>query len=223
MEPLQFYYFPFACSLAAHVILEESGLDYERHLINIQGGQHRTTDYIKRNPKGAVPALLIGDELLTENQAIMTYVADRVPEKKLIPFVGTMARYRAHEWMNFCAASIHPYVRSVFRPAAYVGDNDQAEAIIKAQGQMNVAKACDIVESKLPETGWTLGENFSVVDAYLLIMYIWSNNERMGEVSRRPKWQALTQRVLDRPCVQKIIGIEKKDRPDIFLGEGLNN
>ena len=215
---LRFYYFPFSCSLASHISLEESGLNYERTLVNIMGGQHRKTEFMQINPKGAVPALGIDGELLTENQAILTWIADQAPEKKLIPSVGSMLRYRAHEWMNFCAATLHPHVRSVFRSVVYAGDNAEAQHAVGVQGRLNLAKACEIVERKLPEQGWALGEDFSVVDAYLLIIYIWSRNERMGQMPDRPKWLKLARKTIERPAVERVIEIEAGDRPDVHLG-----
>ena len=82
---LTLYYSPKACSLASHIALEESGLPYTAAAVNIRAQDHRRPEYLKLNPSGTVPALGIDDQVLTESQAILTYIADLVPERNLLP------------------------------------------------------------------------------------------------------------------------------------------
>lgn len=212
-----FYYYPFSCATAAHIVLEESGLDYQRQLVDLQDGRHLRSDYMQLNPKGSVPALLIDDGLLTENQAIMVYAADQVPTKQLIPSVTDPLRVRAHEWMNYCAATLHPYVRSVFRPAAYAGNSIDAQQAVRAAGLKSMIKCCNYIEGKLVDGAWSVGEHFSVSDAYLYIMYLWSRDQRMEQLPDCPNWQNLASRVHQRPTTQKVIDIELQDRPDYIF------
>jgi len=213
------YYCPFSCSTATHIILEESGLDYQRQLVDLKNGQHRHTDYPQLNPKGSVPALQLDTppldkNVLTENQAIMTYLADQVPEKKLIPSSDDPLRARVHEWMNYCAASLHPYARSVFRPAAYAGDSLAGQEAVRVNGLKMMQKSCEYVEGKLVNGAWSVGEHFSTSDAYLYVMYLWSRDSRMGKMPDCPNWRGLANRVHKRPKTQKVIDIELRDRPD---------
>jgi glutathione S-transferase len=90
---LTLYYSPKACSLASHIALEESGLPYEAVSIDIRAGQNVQPDYLKINPSGSVPALAAGDTVITESQAILTYIADLVPERELMPRPGTRLRW----------------------------------------------------------------------------------------------------------------------------------
>ena len=137
---LELYYHPRACSLAPHIILEELGLPYSRHLVDLRKKQNRESEYLALNPTGAVPALVVDGETLTETQAILTYLGDLRPEPELLPRPGDFLRYRAHEWMNFLSSSVHVYVRSMFRPSAYAGADDAVESAVKAQGVRNLAK-----------------------------------------------------------------------------------
>jgi glutathione S-transferase len=209
---LNFFYFPRACSLAAHIALEESGLKYTRHIVDLRTLQNREPKYLGLNPTGAVPALSIGSQTLTETQALLTYIADRVPEKKLIPPTGDFKRYQAHEWMNFMSSSVHTYIRSIFRPAVYGGDSDLISTAVAKKGVVNLGKAIATVEKRLKGKQWALGDSFSVADAYLFIMYLWTTDERISSVPERPYWEAIAQRVWQRAAVQRVVTIEQKDR-----------
>ena len=130
---LTLFYFPRACSLAAHIALEESGLDYDRRIIDLRTQKNLDPEYLAFNSSGAVPALRIGHQTLTETQAILTYVGDLVPNGELLPAPDDFLRYRAHEWMNFMSSSVHTYIRSIFRSSVYAGnvsDSHRAPIIV---------------------------------------------------------------------------------------------
>src|SRR4051794_23191815 len=83
---LTLYFSPGACSMASHIALEEIGQPYEEKQILLAKGEQKTAEYQKVNPRGKVPALGIdGGRILTENTAILTYLARRFPKKKLLP------------------------------------------------------------------------------------------------------------------------------------------
>ena len=106
---MKLYLKPGACSLSPHIALEESGLDYETETVDLK--TKRTAageDYTRINPKGYVPALLLDSgELLTEGPAIVQYIADQAPAKKLAPANGKIERYRLQSWLNFIATELH--------------------------------------------------------------------------------------------------------------------
>ena len=79
------YFCPGACSLASHIGLEETGAPYELKPIILAKGQQRTQEYLKINPRGKVPALSLDGKILVENTAILTYLARRFPDKRLMP------------------------------------------------------------------------------------------------------------------------------------------
>ena len=104
-----------ACSLASHLAIEASGLPYTSREVDTRGDS-RSPEYLALNPEGGVPALVIDGAVLTESQAILTYIGDLVPERALIPATGTMARARAHEWMNFLSSGLHVAFRQLMVP-----------------------------------------------------------------------------------------------------------
>jgi glutathione S-transferase len=208
---LIFFYYPRACSLAVHIILEETGFAYERRLVDLKTQQNRAPEYLALNPKGAVPALAIDGQVLTETQAILTWLGD-TGTRPLLPPVGDFNRYRAHELMNFLSSTVHMSIRAIFRSAAYAGDDPAANAAVNRQGVANLAKAVAVMEEMLASCPWALGTDYSVVDAYLFVMYLWTTDERIASVPPRPHWDAVAARSWQRPAVKRAVAIEREHR-----------
>ena len=125
MPELKLYFSPRACSLACHIALEESGLPFTAEAVKIRQGQHKTEEYLRVNPWGKIPAMLINGEVLTEAHAILSYVADTASaDKQLIPQDDPLLRARAHEWMNFLSGTVHIAFRPLFRPNYLIGDEN---------------------------------------------------------------------------------------------------
>ena len=103
MPTLKLYTSPRACSTACHIALEESGLDYEVEIIKIREGQHKTADYLAINPWGKIPTLLIGDEVLTEAHAILSYIGKKSPNSYccFIPWIVNCPGPLGHKSSNF--------------------------------------------------------------------------------------------------------------------------
>ncbi|SQJ20273.1 Glutathione S-transferase GST-6.0 [Serratia rubidaea] len=106
---MKLFYKAGACSLSPHIVLREAGLDFTAEKVDLVSKTTESgADYLAINPKGQVPALLLDDgSLLTEGVAIVQYLADRVPDRQLIPPAGTLSRYHAIEWLNFVATELH--------------------------------------------------------------------------------------------------------------------
>jgi glutathione S-transferase len=210
---LTLYYSPKACSLASHIALEESGLPYQAVSVDIRAGQNVTPDYLRINPSGAVPALSAGDAVITESQAILTYIADLVPESGLIPRPGTRARAKAHEWMNWISSSMHVTYRSIFRPQTYAGEDANAIASVRNHAKKKLGKILLEVETRLGDAPYALGPEFSVVDAYLFVFYLWSFDERIqADLPPRPRYGTLAARVWERAAARTAVAREREVR-----------
>src|SRR5262245_21651412 len=116
---LTLYFAPGACSLAAHIVLEESGEAYTPREVDLAGGEQRSEAYLKINPQGRVPVLgLDNGAPLTENTAILPYLGKRF---SLWP-TDPMVEARALSLVGFFAASVHPAHAHVSRPERYAAD-----------------------------------------------------------------------------------------------------
>src|SRR5262249_7623976 len=115
---MKLYYSPGACSQNPHIMLREAGLKFD--LVKVNLGTHKTekgADYYGINPKGYVPALeLDNGQVLTENIAIVQYIADQKPEAKLSPAAGSFERYRLQEWLAFIRTEVHKTLAGLWDP-----------------------------------------------------------------------------------------------------------
>jgi glutathione S-transferase len=104
------YYWPGASSMVPHIVLEEIGTAYQRQLVNLALGEHKSDAYLKINPHGKVPALAVDNTVLTENVAILTYLARRFPEAHLLP-EGAIEEARCLSTMAWFASAVHTTFR----------------------------------------------------------------------------------------------------------------
>lgn len=220
---LVLYYSPKACSLASHIALEESGLAYRSVPVDVRTHANRQAEYLAINPLGAVPALAIGPEFLTESQAILTYVADRVPERGLLPAPGSLDRARAHEWMNLISSSVHATYRAAFRPEHHAGHDEDAQAAVRTQANARLGELLRLVDRRLQDKDHAVGGRFTVVDAYLFVFYLWSHDPRLLRFpGPLDAYAAHARRVAARPAVRRVLDRERAQRayelpPDLAL------
>src|ERR1051325_5043441 len=166
---MKLYYAPGACSLSPHIVSRELGIPVELEKVDnkaktFEGGG----DYWKVNPRGYVPALELDDgRMLTEGPAIVQYLADRKPDSGLAPPAGTFDRYRLQEWLNFISTELHKSFGPLFHPAT----PDDYKPIARD----TIAKRFAVVDRHLGDgSGSLLGNTFTVADAYLFVMTLWS-------------------------------------------------
>src|SRR4051812_3423286 len=134
---MKLYYAPGACSMAAHIVLRETGHKFETEKVDLKDKRTSSgADYMRINPKGYVPALQLDNgNILTEVGTIIQYLADQKPDLALLPKVGTLDRYREMEWINFITAEIHKAFGPLWKP-------DTTEQTREAQKQL-LAKRFD--------------------------------------------------------------------------------
>lgn len=207
----RFYYSPGACSLAAHIVLEELGLSYEGVKVTIAEGLNRKPEYLAINPRGRVPALELvsdsGSQVLTEVMAILLYLADRHPNPQLMP-EGREAFFRLIEWMSWLTATMHAAgVRTVFRPERFTTDAAGAPGIAE-QGRLSIKAGYADIEQRLKGRTWAFGEQYSVLDPLLLVYYRWGNRCGLKMREDYPAYAAMMDRVRARPAVAKAVADE---------------
>ena len=198
---MKLYFSPGACSLAPHIVLEESGLAYETALASTKTHQLADgTDYYTINSKGQVPLLeLDSGERLTEGPAIVQYLADKVPAKNLAPANGTMARYRVQEWLNFITSELHKGIGGLFNPAM----PEDGKTVIRARAAAKLKWADDQLEGKQ----YLMGDVFSIADPYLFTMITWTAHTGI-DISGMKNLGAYQARIAARPSVQAAMKAE---------------
>lgn len=218
MPELKLYFSPRACSLACHIALEESGLPFTAAAVKIREGQHKTEEYLRVNPWGKIPAMLIDGELLTEAHAILSYVGDTAPaDKRLIPQDDPLLRARAHEWMNFLSGTVHIAFRPLFRPNYLIGD-ENLYPLLREVGVPIFQKTLLEVDKRLQGKIWALGDRYSIVDPYLFVFYMWSQRADVVEYSPPlPAWKVLWERIHERDATQRALATEGIIPDNIWL------
>ena len=198
---MKLYLKPGACSLSPHIALEESGLPYETEVVDLKTKITASgADFTKSNPKGYVPALLLDSgELLTEGAAIVQYIADQAPAKKLAPANGTIERYRLQSWLNFIGTELHKSFGPLFKPGT---PEDYKPSVRQA-----LRSRFEWVEQQLAGKTYLMGELFTVADAYLFTVSGWGKFVGV-DLSDLPHLQAYLARVAQRPAVQDALRAE---------------
>jgi glutathione S-transferase len=194
---MKLYYSPGACSLAAHIVEIEGGLNLALEKVDIQA--HKTADgadFFAVNPKGYVPAVLLDDgTLLTENTAILPFLGDKAG---LMPSEG-IARYRALEWIGYIATELH----KAFTPLFHGGSETE-----KAEAKEEILKRLQFIEERI-SGNWLMGERFMAPDAYLYVILRWAQKMHI-DLSGLPRLLAYRARVEARPSVQQAMAAERQ-------------
>ena len=192
---------PGACSLSPHIVLEELGLSYETEVVDLKDRKTASgTDYLTINPKGYVPALqLDSGDVLTEGPAIVQYLADSQPGRKLVPANGTVERYRLQGWLTFTGTELHKTFSPLFNPAAPQEWKDFCRASIE--------RRLKYVNEQLAGKDYLMGQDFSVADACLFTVTNWTKRVAI-DISGLPHLVAYMARVAARPGVQAAMKAE---------------
>ena len=213
MAGLRLFYAPGACSLAPHIVLEETGEPFEPVLVDTKGGEHTRPDYLRINPKARVPALALGDWVLTENPAILQFIARSYPDARLWPD-HPREQAKALEWLAWMASTVHVAYAHVRRTERYAV-SESAMGDVRATGLAASRVLWAAVDLQLGAGPWALGQNHSVVDAYLLVFWTWGRGPVLGFDMAQgfPNWTAHARRMALRPAVQRAFARERLDLP----------
>jgi glutathione S-transferase len=201
------YYSPGACSLAAHIALCEAGAEVELRLVKFAENQQRSPDHLEINPLGRVPVLVSDQGILTENPAILGFIARTWPAAGLAPLDDPFALAEVESFNSFVASSVHVAFSHLFRPGRWV-DPEPAQTATAAKAPENIRAMFDIVEAKLASKPFVHGENFTTSDAYLVVMSRWLFRTGVGDQARFPRTRAHATLVQQRPATLAALAAE---------------
>ena len=198
---MKLYYSPGACSLSPHIVLQEAGLPYEKIKADTKTKVLPDgTDYKTINPLGYVPLLELDDGTrITEGPAIVQYIADRVPDKRLAPPNGTLDRIKLQTWLNFVTSELHKGFSPLFNPAM----PEEAKKIFRERLATRFAH----LDKQLNGNDYLMGKDFSVADAYAFVVSNWAGRVDV-DLSPYANVLAWRKRVGARPAVQAAMKAE---------------
>jgi glutathione S-transferase len=169
------YYAPGAASLAVHWLLIELAVPFEARRLDLDAGEHKRPEYLRLNPNGLVPTLLIDGVPAYESAALLTLLAERHPEAKLAPALGSAARTAYLQWMFHLSNTLQPAFRNWFYPEGAAGAANVAAA--KESARPQIEAAWDRIDAHLALSGpWMCGEAFTALDFLAAMLMRWSRN-----------------------------------------------
>jgi glutathione S-transferase len=202
------YHSPGSCSLAAHIVLEEIGKPFSLAFVSSSDGSTSSPEHLRLNPKGRIPVLTVDEAIYTELPAILFQLALSSPTSGLVP-EAPEELVRCMEWFNWLSGTVHAVaIRLVWRPENFTRDPQQHNGVI-AIGKGNLADAFQFIETRMTHTDWAVGNRYSIVDPFLIVIFRWGNRIGFDMRERYPSWTRHTMRILERPAVVRALATEK--------------
>ncbi|HEY0334427.1 MAG TPA: glutathione binding-like protein [Stenotrophomonas sp.] len=167
---MKLYTKPGACSLADHIVLRWSGLPFDLQVMDAEG--MKSPAYLALNPAGSVPVLSVDDWVLTQNAAILGYIADIAPSTGLGGDGSARSRAEIARWIAFVNADVHPAFKPIFGSTAYLAD-DKLIALSQDDARQKLRTLYERVNAHLRQHHYLAGER-SGADAYLFVTLRWA-------------------------------------------------
>jgi glutathione S-transferase len=204
---LKLYWSPGAASLVVHWLLIELDAEHELHKLDVDNKEHKQPAYLKINPGGVIPTLLVDGEPVFESAALVMYLADAYPMAGLAPPLDSLDRARYYQWLVYMANALQPPFRAWFYPEEPAGAAN-VDAV-KEGARQKLEAAFERIDAHLAENGpWLLGDKISAADFFLTMMMRWSRN-MPKPATKWPHLAKLAERMKARPSFKKLYEIEQ--------------
>jgi glutathione S-transferase len=211
---LKLFYSPGACSIVPHIALEEAGAEFDPVRVVLANGEHLKPEYLAINPHARVPALGTDRGVITENIAILNFIADCFSADGSVPRGDPYVTARCNELLGWFASSVHISFATIWRGNRFTADESVWPAL-QAGGRSALEKYFEEIEG-LCSDGWLVGDAFTAADSYVAIFYRWGRRIEM-DMSPYTRWASLVGRVIDRPAAQRVLDREGWKRSDFIL------
>lgn len=200
---LKLFYAANTCALASRIALEETGAPYELARIDFTTEQQRSPEYLKINPKGRVPALATERGILTENPAILSYLAQSFPALNLAPLNDPFAFGEMQAFNAYLSSTVHVNHAHGRRGTRWADDPTAIESM-KRKVPETVAASFTLIEDAMFKGPWVMGEQYTVADPYLFTLATWLEGDGV-DATRFPKVLEHRERMRSRPAVQRAL------------------
>lgn len=203
---LELYYAPGACSLAPHIALEEAGAVYEAISVNLARGAQTTPDFLGLNPKGRVPVLVTDQGVLTENPAILMYIAMTWPQAVLAPLNDPFELARVQSFNAYLSSTVHVAHAHGPRGSRWA-DQPASLADMKQKVPQNMKASFAYIENECFKGPWVMGQTYTICDAYLFTIASWLESDGV-DAALFPKVLDHRNRMRERPAVKRVLARE---------------
>jgi len=204
---LKLYFAPGTCALATHIALAEAGADYTAERIDFKTNQQQSPEYLAINPKGRVPALVTDRGVLTENVAMLAYIAQSFPKAKLAPLDDPFAFAQVQAINSYLSSTVH--VAHSHKGRGYRWATEESSfADMKKTLPKSMAAVFGLLEQNMLKGPWMMGDSYTICDPYLFTLTGWLEGDGV-DIATLPKVADHFKRMKDRPAVQKALAEEK--------------
>jgi glutathione S-transferase len=209
MPTFTLHFAPDTCARVPLIALEEIGCPYKIEIVAFAKGQHRSAEYLALNPKGKVPTLIVDGRPLTENVAILTWLAQTFPGAGLLPKItGDFEQAHILADLAFCASGLHPIVTRLRIPQFFC-DTPEGQTRVFEMAEVAMRPNFAIVDQRLSKGEWWYGDRWSIVDAY--INWIWFRVAGTSfDVSDFPNFRRHDASLKERPSVQRALAVNQE-------------
>lgn len=220
MPHLKLFVAPGSCARVPTIALEEAGVSFDTELLRMAANQQNSPEFLKHNPKGKVPTLLIDGMPLTENVAILTWLNRQFPEAKLLPATDDPLEIsRQIADIAFFSATVHPTVTRIAMPIKFIPDSEMSFDLVRPKGKEAMMPIMTMINDRLNNGPWWYGDQWSVLDGYLF--WVWWRITGVGfDGTPFPNIQRHMELSNQRPAVQRAMAREAAN-VEILKSEGL--
>jgi len=199
---ITFHYASNSCALASHIALEQSGVPYAAKRVDFSKNEQRSPEYLRVNPKGRVPALVTEQGVLTETPAILAWIAQSVPGKKLAP-TDPWGFAQAQAFNSYLCSTVHVAHAHKFRGTRWADDPAAIEAM-KQKVPQSVGECFELIERDMMGGPWVMGEQYTICDPYLFTLAQWMESDGV-DPARFPKVEDHRRRMRADPAVGRVL------------------
>jgi glutathione S-transferase len=208
---VKLYFAPGACSFVPHTLLETIGAPFEPVMVKLHKGEQQEQAFRSINPRGQVPVLVDGEQVITQILAIVSYLDAKHPQQGFLP-KDPLARTRVLETLAWMNNTVHPTFTHFFMPHKFT-ESAEGQAAIKAHAAKvypGLLAEIEAMAQKAADQGQPFlgGERFGPLDAYALVLLRWGGFAKVDPTGYRALW-AHVNKVAELPAVQRAIERER--------------
>ena len=200
---MKLYEFAPTRSIRARWTLQELGVDFEPVTVNLTAGEHRRPEFLEINPAGKLPVLVDGDLVLTESVAIALYLAEKYPDRGLVP-ADLKQRAQVNRWLLFTATELEQPLWRIARHTFIYPEHQRLPGDVLLARQEFKAMA-SVLEGHMQERRFVVGDRVTVADLVLAYTLDWANMEEL--LDGFPQLEAYMERMYARPSAPPRIAV----------------
>ncbi len=203
------YYYPNNASLAPHFLLHHLKADYELLLVDKKSNSQKSADYLKLNPAGRIPTLVVNDQPIFESPAICIHICELHPESDLMPSLGESTRPLFYQWLAFLNNTLQAELMVRYYPHRHTNDEATIPNVIAAQDE-RIADALSIINDQLEHHEYLLGDTLTACDYFLFMLAEWSLPIEKSPLEFK-HLAAYMKRLCSNPTIKAVCDIEGID------------